>query len=82
MTAAELRAITAQGPAVVMVARDDMLALLDELEALRRLRDLPHPDPRAASTAWADAAAVIYAAAIWGVIREAREDARADWMDR
>lgn len=27
-------------------------------------------------------AAVIYAAAIWGVIREAREDARADWMDR
>jgi hypothetical protein len=32
MTAKELRAITAQGPAVVMVAREDMLRLLDGLE--------------------------------------------------
>ena len=30
MTAAELRAITAQGPAVVMCSREDMLKLLDE----------------------------------------------------
>lgn len=35
MTADELRAMTAQGPAVVMVAKADMLALLDERDALR-----------------------------------------------
>jgi hypothetical protein len=35
MTAAELRALVAQGPAVVMVAKDDMLKLLDEREKLR-----------------------------------------------
>jgi hypothetical protein len=33
MTADELRALTAAGPAVVMVAKDDMLRLLDEREA-------------------------------------------------
>lgn len=32
MTADELRAMTEQGPAVVMVSREDMLALLDERE--------------------------------------------------
>jgi len=32
MTHAELYAITAQGPAVIMVAKDDMLALLDRAE--------------------------------------------------
>ena len=32
MTHAELYAITAQGPAVIMVARDDMLALLERVE--------------------------------------------------
>ena len=32
MTHAELYAITAQGPAVIMVARDDMLALLARVE--------------------------------------------------
>ena len=32
MTHAELIAITAQGPAVIMVARDDMLALLARVE--------------------------------------------------
>lgn len=36
MTAAEFRALVAQGPAVVMVAREDMLALLDERDALRQ----------------------------------------------
>jgi hypothetical protein len=35
MTPAELRALVAQGPAVVMVAKDDMLKLLDEREKLR-----------------------------------------------
>jgi hypothetical protein len=35
MTAAELRALVAQGPAVVMVAKDDMLKLLDERERYR-----------------------------------------------
>lgn len=35
MTPAELRALTAQGPAVVLASRDDMLRLLDEREALR-----------------------------------------------
>jgi hypothetical protein len=38
MTSDELRALTAQGPAIVMVSRDDMLKLLDELEAERALR--------------------------------------------
>lgn len=32
MTHAELYAITAQGPTVIMAARDDMLALLDRAE--------------------------------------------------
>jgi hypothetical protein len=31
----ELRALVAQGPAVVMVAKASMLAILDEREALR-----------------------------------------------
>lgn len=35
MVADEFRAMVAQGPTVVMVARDDMLRLLDELEMLR-----------------------------------------------
>lgn len=35
MTAAELRAMVAQGPAVVMVAKDDMLKLLDERDRAR-----------------------------------------------
>mgnify|MGYP001273081640 CR=1 FL=1 len=35
MTAAELRALTAQGPAVVMVSRDDMLRLLDTVALLQ-----------------------------------------------
>lgn len=34
MTADELRAMTAQGPAVIMVQRKDMLKLLDERELL------------------------------------------------
>lgn len=36
MTAEELRAITAAGPAVVMISREDMLKLLDDAEKLRR----------------------------------------------
>lgn len=39
MTAEELRAITAQGPAVVMCSREDMLKLLDENA---KLRDVLH----------------------------------------
>lgn len=35
MDAAELRAITAQGPAVILSSKEDMLALLDEVDALR-----------------------------------------------
>jgi hypothetical protein len=37
MNAAELRAITAQGPAVVMSSRDDFLRLLDERDGWRTL---------------------------------------------
>ena len=37
MTAKELRAMTAQGPAVVMVAKEDMLRLLDEAATRKRL---------------------------------------------
>jgi hypothetical protein len=37
MNAAELRAITAQGPAVVMSSREDFLRLLDERDAWRAL---------------------------------------------
>jgi hypothetical protein len=36
MTADELRALVAQGPAVVMASREDMLALLDAREAWQR----------------------------------------------
>lgn len=36
MTTEDLRALTEQGPCVVMVSRDDMLRLLDEIEALHR----------------------------------------------
>lgn len=36
MTADELRAMTSQGPAVIMVERNDMLKLLDENERCRR----------------------------------------------
>ena len=35
----ELRAITAAGPAIVMASKEDMLALLDERDDLRRQRD-------------------------------------------
>ena len=35
MTGDELRAITAAGPAIVMASKEDMLALLDERDALR-----------------------------------------------
>ena len=35
MTGAELRAIVAQGPAVVLSSKEDMLALLDENEKLK-----------------------------------------------
>jgi hypothetical protein len=34
MNPAELRAITAQGPAVVMSSRDDFLRLLDERDGM------------------------------------------------
>jgi hypothetical protein len=37
MSSAELRAITAQGPAVVMSSREDFLRLLDERDAWRAL---------------------------------------------
>lgn len=37
MTAKELRAMTAQGPAVVMVAKEDMLRLLDAAATRTRL---------------------------------------------
>jgi hypothetical protein len=37
MTPAELRAITAQGPAVVMSSREDFLRLLDERDGWRAL---------------------------------------------
>lgn len=36
MKDAEFRALVAQGPAVVMVAKDDMLKLLNERDDLRR----------------------------------------------
>jgi len=32
MTLAELKAITGEGPAVILVAKEDMLALLERLE--------------------------------------------------
>ena len=41
MTADELRAITAAGPAVVMVAKDDMLALLDMVPVWRPIGTAP-----------------------------------------
>ncbi len=37
MTAAELRAMTAQGPATILVSREDMLRLLDEREHFARI---------------------------------------------
>lgn len=55
MTTDEFRAMTAQGPTVVMVSRDDMLQLLDDRDALAAalaLRDswwpmVPHLAPPA-----------------------------------
>ena len=39
MTPDELRALIGQGPCVVMMAREDALALLDRVEAAEKARD-------------------------------------------